>query len=315
MTNSKITIVTACDLNYLWGVFLLTASIHRNALPVNVLFFEVGFDPETERYLSQFPEVSVKKADTSDPFPLNNRKAEAMLLADAEYIAWFDADCFVFDWIGDDLLPVNGELQARMRGRAENASVFERYYGPGEEKGGIPASVLARWREDVGGRAEPAYDSTCPSNVLVLHRRFMPFIEEWDKLTRKVVDPAAKGAVNRADPAYWMTDESALNAVLLFSLQAPQPSAYRLDNLKAGHVVHFMGAPKPWIGWLPRFLYCLPKVIELLEWLDGKGFKIPPIPPSFDKTRTSRARMEAGLRGARLNARRMAGKIVRTFIK
>jgi hypothetical protein len=297
MKDANITIVTACDNNYLWGVYLLTASIHRNALPVNTLFFSVGFDAETERFITQFPEVVVKKADTSDPFPLNNRKAEAMLLAESEYVAWFDADCLVYDWIGDDLLPLNGELQVRMRGRAENASVFERYYAPGEEKGGIPASVLDRWREDVGGRTTPAYDSTCPSNVIVIHRRFMPFIEEWDRLTRKVVDPKAKGAVNRADPAYWMTDESALNAVLLFSLQAPKPSPYRLDNLNAGHVVHFMGSPKPWKGWLPRFLYCLPKVVELLDWLDAQGFKIPPVPPSFNKKRIARSRMEAHLRG------------------
>lgn len=302
--------VTTCDRNYLWGVFLLVASIHKENLPVKTLFVSVGFDSESERYLSQFPAVQVIRDDSDDPYSLNNRKAKAMLLADSDYIAWMDADCFVVGWIGDLLEPLNGQLQIRMRQPAENATVFDRYYRPGDKRGSIPQWVLDRWRDDVGDSSTPRHDTTVPSNCFVIHRRFMPLIELWDRQIRKVVDPKTRGAIDRGNPAYWMTDESVLNSLLVFSSKAPEPSQYRLDNVAAGHVVHFIGSPKPWIGWTRRFLYCLPKVFELIEWLDKEGFRVPPVPPSFSRDRALYSRMEAHARGASADVRRAAGYVV-----
>ena len=310
MANKPVTIVTACDFNYLWGVFLLVASIHKEGLPVNVLFVQVGFDDDSELYIGQFPSVRIIRDDSDDPYSLNNRKAKAMLRADSDYIAWMDADCFIAGWIGELLKPLNGQLQVRMRLPAENATVFGRYYESGDKRGSIPKWVLDRWRQDVGDNSSPRYDTTCPSNCFVIHRRFMPFIELWDTQIRKVVASTTKGAVDRGNPAYWMTDESVLNSLLLFSSLAPEPSRYRLDNLDAGHVVHFIGSPKPWIGWTQRFLYCLPKVLDLIEWLDKEGFRIPPVPPSLSKDRVRVSRMEAHLRGAYGIARRVGGQVL-----
>jgi hypothetical protein len=133
----------------------------------------------------------------------------------------------------------------------------------------------------------------------------MPFIEEWEKLISKVVNPLVKGPLDRGNPAYWMTDESTLNAVLLFSEKCPDPSKFRLDDLSAGHVAHFVGAPKPWVGWNRRFLYCIPKIIELLEWVEKQGLRIPPIPSSFRRWRIPYSYAEAHVRGAYWDIRSM----------
>lgn len=311
MSNPSVTIVTACDLNFLWGVFLLVASIHKEGLPVKVLFVQVGFDSDTEQYISQFPSVQVSRDDSDDPYSLNNRKAKAMLLADSDYVAWMDADCFVAGWIGDLLEPLNGQLQARMRKPDENATVFDRYYEPGDKHGSIPQWVLDRWRQDVGDNSSPRHDTTCPSNCFVIHRDFMPFIELWDSHIRKFVNPTIKGAIDRENPAYWMTDESVLNSLLVFSSKAPDPSRYRLDNVDAGHIVHFIGSPKPWIGWTRRFLYCLPKVFDLIEWLDKEGFRVPPVPPSLLRDRALFSRMKAHARGAYGDVRSAGGRVLR----
>lgn len=313
MSNRSVTIVTACDLNYLWGVFLLVASIHREKLPVKTLFYQVGFDSDSEEYISQFPEVEIRRADQGDTISLNNRKAEAMLLADSDYICWMDADCFVTGWIGDLLEPINGQLQARMRGRAENATVFERHYKPGDKHGSIPQWVLAKWSEDVGDLKSPRVDTTCPSNCFVIHRRYMGFIELWDTQIRKVLNPEARGAIDKSNPAYWMTDESVFNSILLFSSKAPDPSAYRLDNLDAGHLAHFIGSPKPWNGWTRRFLYCMPRVIDLVEWLDKERFRVPSVPPSLSRDRVFRSRLGAHLRGVYGDFRRIGSKTVNRF--
>ncbi len=315
MKNPKVTIVTACDVNYLWGVFLLTASIHRQALPVRVLFCEVGFDEDNESYISQFPEVEVKPLRRDDPYSLNNRKAEAMLMANSDYVAWVDADCLVVDSIADFLIPTNEQIQIRLRKPAENATVFERYYERGEKWGSIPINILKQWQRDVGDRLSPKFLTTCPSNCFIIHSRFLTFIEEWDNLIRKVVDSNIKSPLNRNDPTYWMTDESVLNALLLFSSKAPEPGDFRLDNLKAGHVVHFIGSPKPWVGWNSRFLYCLPKIVELLEWLNSRGFRIPPIPPSFSKGKLPYYHVEANVRGMYQKTRVVAGRILRSIGK
>lgn len=308
MFTRNVTIVTACNANYLWGVFLLAASIHKEQIPVNMLFYQFGFDADSEQYVSQFPNVEIRRAKIEPRFSLNNVKAEAMLLAQTEYIAWMDADCFVAGWIGDLLIPCNSQLQVRMREPTENATVFDRYYKPEDTRESIPQWVLARWRDDVGDLQVPRHQTTCPSNCIVIHHRYRPFLELWDRQIHKVLNPKVRSAIDRTNPAYWMTDESVFNSVLLFSSKAPAPSEYQLDNLNAGHLVHFIGSPKPWQGWTRRFLYCLPMVFELLEWLDGEGFRLPPIPPSFSQNRAPLSRLETHARSVYTYAKTVTGK-------
>jgi len=300
-----VSIVTACDLNYLWGGFLLAASIQKANLPVKLIVFQVGFDAPAEQYLYQFPVVELRRDGSDSPYSLNSRKPGYMLQADTEYVAWFDADCFVIDSILENLIPLNQQFQIRLRSSDENATVFERYYGSNDKWGCVPSWILERWKSDVGGRKIARLTTTCPSNCFVIHSRFMPFIEEWEILISEVVNPLVKGPLDRGNPAYWMTDESTLNAVLLFSEKCPDPSKFRLDDLSGGHVAHFIGAPKPWVGWNRRFLYCIPKIIELLEWVEQQGLRIPLIPSSFKRWRIPYSYAEAHVRGAYRDIRSM----------
>lgn len=313
MKKNDVSIVTAGDINYLWGLFLLTASIQKSGIPVNLIVFQVGFDAKSERYISQFPVADLRKDDSDSPYSLNNRKPGYLLQPDTEYVGWFDADCFVSDSITDLIIPLNGQFQVRLRAPQENESVYNHYYRPGDVRGSVPSWILDQWRSDVGGRQTPRMNTSCLTNCLVIHRRFMPFIEEWGSLIKKVVNPIGKSLIDRDNPAYWMTDESAFSALVLFSEKCPEPSPYRLDDLSSGHVIHFSGGPKPWVGWNKRFLYCIPKVIELLEWVEKQGLIVPPIPNSFRRWRVPYSYAEAHVRDLYRNFRSQAGRIVRSF--
>ena len=43
------TIITAGDRNYLWGIFLMIASLRRNGMDEPVIVGTCGFDPEADR--------------------------------------------------------------------------------------------------------------------------------------------------------------------------------------------------------------------------------------------------------------------------
>ncbi len=310
MSSPDITLVTACDAGYFWGAFLLAASIRRHQLPGRVLVMQAGFDAAQQQLLAQFPDVTSRPADPANPYRFNNRKAEALLLADTEYLAWLDADCFIAGPVGGLLVPANGEFQARRREPAENASAFDRSYEPGEPRGGMPKSVLERWQRDVGERVTPRGDTTYPSNCFVIHARHRPFLEHWDRQIRAVIPPHAP-VLNRDDPAYALTDEAVLNSLLLFAHVAPAPAPYQLDRDPAAHVVHFIGSPKPWAGWTKPYLYCLPKVFELLAWLAREGYATPPVPPSFRPERAGRIRAAAALRSLYRGLRSRLGRALR----
>ena len=313
MKTNNVSIVTGCDLNYLWGVFLLVASIQKAHDPVDVVVFGTGFDSNAEKMISQFPVATVVRDDSDNKFSLNNRKPTYMLQSDSDYIAWVDADCIITGPSIDLLIPANQQFQVRLRSEEENASVFLRYYRPEDKWGAVPNWVKERWRDDVGGRQLPRVDTTCPSNCFVIHNRHLPFIKEWEDLINRVLDPGNDGPIDKGNPAYWMTDESTLNALLLFSEKCPDPGRYQLDNLQGTHLVHFIGSPKPWIGWNRRFLYCIPKVIDLLDWLQKEGFAIPPVPSSFRRWRIPYSYAEAHARGAIADVKSaMARKIFMT---
>jgi len=312
MQKPDVSIVTACDANYFWGAFLLTASLQKMQAPVNLIVFQSGFSTDMERSISQFSIARVRKDESSSPFSLNNRKPGYLLKADSEYVAWFDADCLAVGSTSDLIVPVNRQLQVRLRLAAENASVFERYYRPGDQWGEIPSWILERWKSDVGGRKTPRMNTTCPSNCFVIHNRFLPFIQEWEDLISRVLNPRVRGPIDKSNPAYWMTDESTLNALLLYSEKSPEPSQFRLDDLSGGHVAHFIGSPKPWRGWNRRFLYCIPHIIELLQWVEKQGLNVPPIPSSFKRWRVPYSYAEAHVRGVYRDSRRLAGRRIRT---
>lgn len=291
--SPELTLVTAADQNYFWGLYLLAASVDRGALGDRLMIFHTGLDADSERLLTQFRRVELREfAKKESPLGLHCRKAEAMLQAEGEYLAWLDSDCLVIGDVNEWMAPLNGQMQARLRTPAETIADLGRFYRAGERPGGLPQVIHKRWRADVGERDSPRIDAMVPSNVFVIHSRYKPFLEQWDRQMERVLTPG-KGTLDFDQPAYFLTDESVLNSLLAYADSAPEVAPYRLALERNRHIAHFMGSPKPWVRWLPRNLYCLPFVHDLILWLRQEGRELPPLPPSLDPAKRNRAVIEA----------------------
>jgi hypothetical protein len=311
--KSNVTIVTACDKNYLWGAFLLAASAARCIPNVAVNVVQIGFTEQDKSYFTQFPYCSVLPLTADDPRNVANRKAEALTTGDSEYIAWLDADCMVIGDIESMLIPENGEFQIRMRGPAENAEVWSKHYEPGEAPGGIPQAVLTEWQADVGQLEAPSHNTACVTNAFVLHRRHIGFIHQWRSQIAKVIPAANTGVVDRSAPTYFMIDESVLSSLLAFSNIAPPLSPFLLDRDPKAHVAHFGINPKPWIRWRKRFWPYHKDVMALIDWLEANGHAIPPLPKSFRRSYTPVAWALAQVDGVYSAVRAWGGLLIRRF--
>jgi hypothetical protein len=310
----NVTVVSACDRNFLWGAWLLGASCAR-FLPENpVHLLQTGFTDADRKLIEQFPTVKLLTLGDNDPRSVANRKSESLLSADTEYVAWLDADCMVIGDVSELLVPANGEFQIRLRPPAENAWVWRNHYAPGEPRGGLPRSVQAQWRQDVGQRAEPACQTTCVTNAFVLHRRHLDFVRQWKEQIARVIPARHAGVVDHTiNPAYFMVDESVMSSLLSFSNIAPPVSEFRLDHDPARHVAHFGANPKPWVQWRLRLWYCYPHILDLIDWARANHYQTPPIPSSFAKQNRSAAYLKALGSEARSRIRSTGGNVLRAL--
>jgi hypothetical protein len=277
----NVTIVSACDRNYLWGAFLLAASAARFLPEVPFNLLQTGFGPEERSLLNQFPKVRILELTAENRRNVCNRKHEALLTAETEYIAWCDADCLIIGNIGPLLIPQNHEFQIRLREPWENAWVWRHHYSASEQRGGLPAAVLTRWQKDVAQLELPQFSTTCVTNSFVIHRRHLDFIREWRDQIAKVLPAGDTGVVDSSLGAYFMLDESVLSSLLAFSRLAPPISDFRLNRNPAAHVAHFGAHPKPWKRWRKHLWYCHRHVLDLLGWVAKTGRSTPPVPWSF----------------------------------
>ena len=306
-----VTIVSACDRNFLWGAFLLAASAARHIPGVPVHILQTGFTAADAAFFDALPDVRLLPLDNHDPRNVANRKAEAIITGETDYIAWLDADCMVIGDIRPLLVPANGEFQIRLRESAENAWVWRNHYAPAEPRGGLPVSVLDRWRDDVAQEPAPRLDTTCVTNAFVLHRRHLDFIREWKSQIAKVIPPVHAAVVDKSSPAYFMTDESVFSSLLAFSRLAPPIGDLQLNRDPNAHVAHFGANPKPWKRWRKAFWYCHQPVLELIDWLHANGKPVPPIPWSFKRSSTPAAWTIAQAEALYMNSRSIAGKLLR----
>jgi hypothetical protein len=307
----EITIVSACDRNFLWGAFLLAASATRFIPQVPLHLLQTGFSAEDMRLFTQFPQVTLLPLSDDDKRNVSNRKSEAILTADTEYIAWMDSDCMVMGDITDLLLPANGEFQVRLREPSENAWVWRNHYQAGEKRGTLPASVLEQWRKDVGQLDTPRVDTTCVANTFVIHRRHLAFIRQWRAQIAKVLPASDQGLIDHRSPAYFMIDESVLSSLVAFSEIAPPLSSLRLNRDPNAHVAHFGANPKPWKRWRKPFWYCHQPVLDLIAWLRSNGKSVPPIPWAFKRSSTPFAWGLAQTEALYAQARATAGNLIR----
>lgn len=309
--NSRVTIVTACDQKFVWGAYILAASAARFIPGVPLHLLHAGFSDADLALFRQFPQVKLIPLSDSNRRNVCNRKAEAMLSAETEFVAWLDADCMVIGDIADLLIPLNGEFQIQLREAGENAQVWRHHYAADENRSGIPRDVRARWQADVAQRDVARGDTTCVTNVIVIHRRHLDFIREWQSQIGRVLPAGDTGVVDKDRPEYFMTDESVFTSLLLFSHRAPPNSEMRTNRIPERHIAHFGANPKPWKGWRLGVWYCNRPLLDLLDWARGQQLATPPIPWSLRRSSRPFAYLLAVAVEAKARFRALGGKILK----
>lgn len=286
MTN---TICTAGDSHYLWGLFLLVASMRRHGMKEPVLAGVKGFSPHDARVLEQFDGVRLMSLDHAD-HSLTCHKAEVMMKADSDFVTWADSDAMFKGNCSDLLVPPDeGMIRVRRRSAPEMPGAFPRRYDLN--------TILPTWREDVasvlrdqGLEADPPPPPavpdflSCSACYLSLARSQDRFLRVWHEMMMRL-PKGNVGVVDRSLACYHQLDESCLNACLTFMPGAPQVTeVYGLDRDPERIYLHFIGRPKPWEGWTRNAIRHFDTVVSTVEWAKREGLELPgPVPRCLDR--------------------------------
>ena len=278
------TIVTAGDKNYLWGLFLLVASMRASGMDESVIVGTKAFEPFHEEVLRQLGDVRLVPLDGFS-HSLTCAKAKMMLLAETSFVTWADSDAFFTGNVSKILTPKGeGEIHVRRRTRAEMPCAFPPPYDLNE--------ILPAWRHDICDAARldeadvPAVDVasflSCSASFASLARREERFLRVWDEMMMRL-PKGDVGVVNRALRFYHQLDESCLNACLTFLPDAPRVTeVYQMDKDEEHLFAHFCGAPKPWVAWTPRAMRFFDAGCRIVDWAVREHLRLPgPIPYSL----------------------------------
>ncbi len=246
------TVVTASDMNYLWGVFLLIASMRKNHMDEPVIVLGRNYTPEAKRILAQFGDVTVHNVvDFSQS--MTCAKADAMLLAETDYITWADCDGFFSGNCSEAMSNFPPDrIHIRLRTPEENRRTYARFYRSDTEaaKGKLPEQLLECWQRDVGSLTESRLSSGASACFLGVNAAQRPFLAKWRDQMLAVLPKNDIGVVNTHSMAYFQTDESVLNSLLCFLSDAPLPTdSYGMNQNPEALFIHFVSHPKPWAGW------------------------------------------------------------------
>ena len=269
------TIVTAGDRNYLWGIFMMIASLRKNGMDEPVIVAAKHFDSEAASVLTALGDVRLFPLDDF-PRSLTCCKAMAMLQAETEYITWVDSDGFFSGNCSARLIPETpDQIHIRMRSPEEQPQAFKGYeYG--EDGRQIPQAVLKVWKEHVGGLDSPRIPRSCSACFLSVHRSARPFLEKWHEQMMSVLPSGDNGVVDPTLKYYHQLDESVLNSCLAFFPQAPRVSAtYRLNKNPDELFIHFIGQPKPWQAWSPSAIRHFDRYVSVAEFALSQKWKLP----------------------------------------
>ncbi len=292
------TVCTAGDSNYVWGLFLLVASMRASGMEEPVLVGTKRFGPSHAAVLEQLGGVRLVSLDGFDR-SLTCCKAKMMLLADTEYVTWADSDAFFTGNVSAILAPPSpGLVHVRRRGRAEMPLAFPPPYDLN--------AILPTWRRDVcacagldeGDAAVPAPDPgsflSCSASFASVARSSERFLRVWHEMMMRL-PKGDVGVVDRSLACYHQLDESCLNACLEFLPDAPRVTeTYAMDKDPGRMFAHFCGAPKPWVAWTPRAMRFFDEGCRIVEWAQSSGLRLPgPVPYSLRRGHKAACRLLA----------------------
>jgi hypothetical protein len=274
------TIVTACDRNYLWGAYILVASLRIGGSkdPIHVL--ADGFTDEDKVLLEQFKDVEVFDVVEKTHHCMALQKPDAILTADTELISWIDSDCMIIGNVDHLFRSDCNRFQIRTRDEAEVAEQYSRLYFDSDIIGEVPRRILDCWKGDIGERQEPLLKQSVVDNCFVLNRGHIPFIKKWKRQMINVLSESS-GLVDRQNEAYFMSDESVITSLLAFADDAPCISEYQFDRDPNSYLVHFSLSPKPWQAWTRNSFRFYNQLMELLFKASEQGYKMPAKPFSL----------------------------------
>ena len=266
MENSvNTTVVTAGDRAYAWGALMLVASMRRNGMPHPVVVWAMEWDEDQKRRICALGNVVVQEiSKTRQCLACQKPRIMGCDAVKTDWVCWVDADgLFVGDcseWLtGDDVDEVR----------------IKRCNPPPPD---FTPETLAIWQHDVKrfwGQAldESRYATRVQSGVILIHKKWRPFLGRWDAQINNVLPPDVE-IIMKKGSAYYQTDESVLGSLLCFDLDAPRVSEqYKFDGRidRSRYYLHFGYNPKPWQMWNPWAMRWREEAYSTVEWLVEKG--------------------------------------------
>ena len=165
----------------------------------------------------------------------------------------------------------------------------------------------------MGERQTPAIANTVLGGNLIVQRKHLDFVRQWQRQIYKVLPETLRVTHNMKSEAYFQTDEFVLNSLLAFAADAPPLRRTRLDKDPEAYMAHLGPKPKPWVLWSPEKLRFYPEVAALVEWAEQDGYELPPIPWSYQRGNSWLVWLVAYGYGAMRPMKRLARKFVRLF--
>ena len=266
------TVVSACDQAYAWGVWLLIASMRKSGMSQPILIGAYNWQEQWRRDIEKFPNVKVVELPIEDRRSVTCSKPKIMCEAQTDYITWVDCDGFFTADCTEQLTGAEDEIYLRPRTSGEVRDLYRRERRPADQPNAIPGGILDVWQLDVGERAKPRYEHGISAALISVHRKNLPFIKRWSEQMQKVL-PADVSVVDAKSIAYFQTDESVLNSLLLFADDAPPITrSYLADKTDGAHYIHFAFNPKPWIMWNRYSLRHYDATLDVVEWAIAAGY-------------------------------------------
>ena len=133
--------------------------------------------------------------------------------------------------------------------------------------------ILQVWQKDVAGLETPRHPRGFSACFIGLSlKRHHAFLKKWRDQMYKVL-PNDVSLVQDGNAAYFQTDESVLNSLMLFAPDAPPCiPQYIADISEKPHFIHFGYNPKPWIMWNKHSLKHFDAVADIVDWAISQGY-------------------------------------------